>query len=146
MTRRYAISADLDDREQSLTVDNPLCLRDPPLFAACAEHRERCLRLLLAWHAACDLHEPHLLGAPPHYDVYEVKSCVQVFDVLSRPKWTQADLDILEGYSPWAFRGELFGECAEEARHRIRKAIEDAEQELERRSTTESSDTLQHHR
>lgn len=126
-----------DDDEKTLTVENPLCLRDPELFALCSVHRERCLRLLLAGHAARDLHEPHLLGPRPHYDLNELKSCVQVFDVLSRPSWTQADLDILEGYSPWAFRSELFGDCAEEARHRIRKAIEDAGEEMSRLSDPE---------
>jgi hypothetical protein len=122
----------IDEREPS--VANPLCLREPELFALCAEHRERCLRLLLNCHAAKDLHEPHLLGNLPHYDINELKSCVQVFDVLSRPRWTQADLDIFEGYFPCAWRGELFGDCAEEARHRIRKAFEDGQREISKQA------------
>jgi hypothetical protein len=136
MTRPALLSAN-DEREHSLTVENPLCVRDPELFAACAEHRERCLRRLLNWHAARDLHEPHLLGDPPHYDINEMRSCVQVFDVLSRPQWTKADLDIFEGYFPWAWKGQggLFGDCAEEARHRLRKAVEDGREEMSRRST-----------
>jgi hypothetical protein len=131
MTRPHNNRASVhDESPPSLAVANPLCARDPALFTLCAEHRERCISLLLRMTAATDLHEPDLIGPPPHYSMHQVKSCAQVFDVLSKPTWTQYDLDRFEAYFPWAWRGELFGDCAEEARHRIRQAAEDAQAEI----------------
>ncbi len=134
MSRPFSSSSPHRDKQPQLAVANPLIARDPVLFSTCAEHRERCLDLLLAAMAATDMHEPDQMGPPPHYTLNQVKSCVQVFDVLCKPVWTQHDLDRFEAYSPWAWKGELFGDLAEEARHRIRSAVEDAQEQMTRAS------------
>jgi hypothetical protein len=130
MTRLSVNRTSVRDEPPPLTVVNPLCARDPALFSACANHRDHCISLLLRMTAADDLHASDLLGPPPHYTLNQVKSCAQVFDVLSKPGWTQYDLDRFEAYSPWAWRSELFADCADQARHRIREAAEDARAEI----------------
>lgn len=104
---------------------NPLWQREARLLRQCAAAREHCLQVHLRHSAASDLHDPALRADQP-FSREEVHACLQVFNVLAQPTWSERDLAILEGFFPYAWRGLLFRECVPEGRQQIRRAIDEA--------------------
>jgi hypothetical protein len=123
-------------------VDNPFAGTDPELLELCRQQRDQALNVLLLMHAARDLHEPELLGDMPRFELEEVRACVQLFNALSKPKWTEADLAVLEAYWRWAWKCELSGDL-ECVRHQLQHAVDAADEVMARLTNRKSDRAMQ---